>query len=99
VSSKDARPGTGIGDPQAPVLPAGPEATTPLGEEEKRLLDILVASRSSRTAAQLSTTSGLPKEQVVGALGSLRAKGLVTRFNTLVESYGARFPGVEVDQD
>jgi hypothetical protein len=73
------------------------EQTLPLlTDEERALLDILVASATAKTAARLSAASGLSKEAVVGALDTLRAKGLVTSFNTVVASYGARFPGLEV---
>ena len=60
------------------------------------MLETLVACGSARTVAQLCASSGLDRGQVAGTLESLRAKGLVTRFNTLVESYAARFPGIEV---
>jgi uncharacterized membrane protein len=70
--------------------------TPALTADEKSVLDILIAGGTSRTSAQLSATSGLPRAQVAVALESLRQRGLVTRFNTLVESYAVRFPGVEV---
>jgi DNA-binding IclR family transcriptional regulator len=72
------------------------QALAALTDEEKTLLDLLVASGAAKTAAQLSTASGLPKETVIVAVDGLRSRGLVTRLNTVVESYRAAFPGLEV---
>jgi predicted ArsR family transcriptional regulator len=67
-----------------------------LTDHERLVLDVLLTSQAARTAAQLSAASGLSREQVVTTLESLRVQGLVTQFNTLIESYGARFPGLEL---
>jgi DNA-directed RNA polymerase sigma subunit (sigma70/sigma32) len=67
-----------------------------LTDQERLVLDVLMTSQAARTVAQLSAASGLSREQVAIALDSLRVQGLVTQFNTLIESYGARFPGLEL---
>jgi len=96
VSREDARRGAGIGGERAVTQPPAPEIPPALTIEEKSVLATLVACKTSRTVAQLCTSCSLGRGQVTASLDSLRAKGLVTRFNTLVESYGARFPGMEV---
>ena len=58
------------------------------------MLHALLACETGGTAAQLAEGSGLTREQVANALQDLRAKGLVTRLNTVVASYAARFPGI-----
>ena len=96
MSREDARRGAGVGDEQTAVRPPAPEIPLALTAEEKSVLETLVVCRAARTVAQLCASSGLDRGQVTGTLESLRTKGLVTQFNTLVESYAARFPGVEV---
>jgi hypothetical protein len=96
VSEKDAARGTDVGDQAvSPSRPAA-ERRPILTDEEKTVLDLLVTCRTARTVAQVCAGARVSREQATAALDSLRAKGLVTRFNTLVESYAARFPGVEV---
>jgi predicted transcriptional regulator len=72
------------------------QASPALTDQEKAVLDVLMASPTARTAAQLSAASGLSRDQVANAIAGLRVQGLVTRFNTVIESYGARFPGLEL---
>ena len=72
------------------------QSPSALTYQERLVLDVLVTSQAARTAAQLSAASGLTREQVATALDSLRVQGLVTQFNTVIESYGARFPGLEL---
>jgi predicted transcriptional regulator len=72
------------------------QALPALTDQERAVLDLLMASTAARTAAQLSVASGLSRDQVANAIESLRVQGLVTRFNTVIESYGARFPGLEL---
>lgn len=95
MSGEDARRTKGIGE-KRPV--EGPPALDSLAitADERAVLEILVACRTARTAAQLSAGCGLARDRVTGALDGLRSRGLVTRVNTLVESYVARFPGIEV---
>ena len=94
--SQDGVRGAGVGDQRsAGQSPAG-EPPLVLTEDEKVLLDLLVECGDARTAAQLSSSCGLPRTQVLEALAGLAVKGLVSRFNTLVESYAARFPGLEI---
>ena len=96
MSREDARRGASVGDERAAASHPASEIPLALTGEEKSVLEVLVACKTSRTVAQLCASSGLDRERVTGTLESLRAKGLVTRFNTLVESYAARFPGIEV---
>ncbi len=78
-----------------PYRPAGLDSLV-LSADERAVLEILVDCGTSRTEAQIAAMCGLPRASVAGGLETLRAKGLVSRVNTLVESYAARFPGVEV---
>lgn len=96
MSREDARPGVGIGDERSAERAATPEIPPTLTAEEKSVLETLVACGTARTVAQLCASSGLDRKQVASTLKGLRTKGLVTRFNTLVESYAARSPGVDV---
>ncbi len=81
---------------QATAQEQAAQSLSALTDQERLVLDVLVTSAAARTAAQLSAASGLSREQVAIALDSLRVQGLVTQFNTLIESYGARFPGLEL---
>ena len=97
MSREDATRSAGVGG-EAASQAAG-QARPPqllLTEQEKSVLDFLVECKTPKTAAQICAGVKLDREEVVSTLDSLRKKGLVTRFNTLVESYAARFPGVEV---
>jgi hypothetical protein len=96
VSQEDAGRGSNIESVRAAESSSLPWSPRLLAAEEKAVLEILVDCKSARTVTQLSTSSGLGREVVALALESLRGKGLVSRFNTLVESFAARFPGVEV---
>ena len=96
MTREDASRARGIGDQHTGGH--GSDAAIPLvlAADERAVLDVLVACGEARTAAQLVGSCGLPRDQVAKALAELRTRGLVTRFNTLVESYAARFPGLEV---
>ena len=93
---KDAKRAADIGDERATASPPAADEALTVTPEEKKVIDILLSSKTSRTVAQLVSRSGLSRDQVAIAVESLRTKGLVTQFNTLVESYAARFPGLEV---
>lgn len=93
MTREDAARGVGIGG-EAAGQAAPPQLV--LNQQEKSVLDFLVACKGGKTAAQVAAGTQMDREEVVAALDSLRKRGLVTRFNTLVESYAARFPGVEV---
>jgi hypothetical protein len=95
VTREDAQRESGVGDARPVVSRAGLDSLV-LSPDERAVIEVLVDCRTSRTEAQIAAKCGLPRESVAGGLESLRAKGLVSRFNTLVESYAARFPGVEV---
>ncbi len=71
-------------------------APAALSTDEELVLRALLACEIGGTPAQLTARSGLTREQVANALQDLRAKGLVTCLNTVVESYAARFPGIRV---
>jgi hypothetical protein len=96
VSPADAKRGASIDDAGRLVPTSGSDAPAVLSDEEKKVLDLLVSCGAARTPAQLAAGCGLEREQAAQALDGLRAKGLVTPLNTLVESYIARFPGIEV---
>lgn len=93
---EDTRPASANGPQQVTSQQQAEQSLSALTDQERTVLDVLVTSAAARTAAQLSAASGLPREQVASALESLRVKGLVTQFNTVIESYGARVPGLEL---
>ena len=93
---EDTKPSSANGPQQATRQQQAERTLSVLTDQERLVLDALVISAAARTAAQLSAASGLSREQVANALESLRARGLVTQFNTLIESYGACFPGLEL---
>jgi hypothetical protein len=95
VSGEDARRTRGIGGRSPAGSPPDLDSLA-ITADEKTVLEILVAGGTAKSMAQLALSSGLGREGVAGVLEGLRAKGLVTRVNTLVESYAARFPGIEV---
>lgn len=45
----------------------------------------------------LRSRTGMSTEELRSSIERLRALGLVTRLNTVVESYSSRFPGLRVD--
>jgi hypothetical protein len=93
VTREDAARSVGIG---GEAVGQTPPPQLVLSQQEKSVLDFLVACKDGKTAAQIGAGAHMDREEVAAALDSLRKRGLVTRFNTLVESYAARFPGVEV---
>lgn len=96
MTSEDVERGTDVGREAAAGSRPAEAQHLVLTDDEKTVLDFLVLCRTARTVAQVCAGAGLGRKQAVDSLDSLRAKGLVTRFNTLVASYAARFPGVEV---
>jgi hypothetical protein len=95
MTREDAQRESGIGAPLSAAPPSGLDSLV-LSAHEKAVLEVLMECGTSRTEAQIAAKCGLPRDIVAGSLETLRTKGLVSRFNTLVESYIARFPGVEV---
>lgn len=78
---------------------AAAESVADLSEltaDEGIILEVLAACATGGTTAQLRSKSGLSEERLMQALDGLRAKGLVARLNTVIESYSCRFPGVRV---
>jgi DNA-directed RNA polymerase sigma subunit (sigma70/sigma32) len=96
VPREDTKPASTNGSEHTTAEQQAAQTLAALNEQERAVLDVLMASATARTAAQLSAASGLSREQIATALESLRVQGLVTQFNTLIESYGARFPGLEL---
>ena len=88
----------GVGCERAPVPLRITTAPAALSTDEELVLHALLACETGRTAWQLAAGSGLTREQVANVLQDLRAKGLVTRLNTVVASYAARFPGIRVSE-
>lgn len=70
-----------------------------LSSEEAAVLEILAGDGGSLTMGAIRARTGLELHQVLPALASLRAKGMVTRLNTVVESYAPRFPGLRVESE
>jgi uncharacterized membrane protein len=93
---EETRPAPAPGPQDAAPGLQDAETSPQLSDQEQAIVDILMAAGTPRTPAQLAAASGLSRSTVASALDSLRERGLVVRYNTLVESYGARFPGVEL---
>jgi hypothetical protein len=68
-----------------------------LSESEADVLRVLSGQGRRMTVGQLETFTGYTREELGMALGGLRAKGLVTQLNTVVESFTCRFPGLRVE--
>jgi FixJ family two-component response regulator len=96
VPREDTRSASANGPEQATAQERAAQILSALTDQERAVLDVLVISTAARTVVQLSAASGLSRDQVADAIGSLRGKGLVTQLNTVIESYGARFPGLEL---
>jgi hypothetical protein len=94
VTREDAQRESGVGGERSAASLPGFDSLL-LSADERAVLEVLVDCGTSRTEAQIAATCGLSRERVTGGLETLRAKGLVARFNTRVESYAARPPGVE----
>lgn len=66
-----------------------------LSAEESRVFAALSETRHS-SIGMLRARTDLDPDELRAVLDALRAKGLVTRLNTIVESYSSRFPGLRV---
>ncbi len=66
-----------------------------LSADESRVLAVLSEMRHSSIGI-LRARTDLGSDDLRTVLDALRAKGLVTRLNTIVESYSSRFPGLRV---
>jgi FixJ family two-component response regulator len=90
VPREGTKPASANASERATAQEGAAQTLSALTDRERTLLEVLVTSSTARTVAQLSADSGLPRDQVMTTLANLRVKGLVTQFNTLIESYGAR---------
>ncbi len=81
----------GIQPPPVSVLPV-------LSDAEVEVLRILTDQGTRLTLSQLVSCTDFSREEVGMAIGGLRAKGLISSLNTVVESYSCRYPGVRVDE-
>ena len=80
--------------------PTGPVAGLPqLSSDESVVLEALSAEDQCLTMGSLRARTGISPADLRKAVEGLRAKGLVTRLNTVVESYASRFPGLRVEGD
>ena len=79
------------------VARPGSSALPVLSDTETELLRIL-SEDGPLTVGQLMSLTGYSREELGMAVGGLRAKGLVSQLNTLVESYCCRFPGLGMNQ-
>ena len=78
------------GPTPAPVL-----SEPALSPVQQRVLTALSQDRQLSFSV-LGSRAGATAEELRVALEGLRARGLVSRLNTVVESYAARFPGLRV---
>ncbi len=101
--SQDERRSSVLGEvraaPPAPPV-SGPEvrpASLPsLSAAESSVLNALSEVRQLSFGVLRSRT-GMSTEELRTSVERLRALGLVTRLNTVLESYSSRFPGLRVD--
>lgn len=81
--------------------PAGAEGRVDglpvLNQAEVSVLRALSQGETLLSLGALRARTSLPTDVLASALDSLRRRGLVSRLNTVVESYAARFPGLRVD--
>lgn len=89
-SETQAPRGTADSSAPAPALSAAP-----LSPVQQRVLTALSEDRQLSFSV-LGSRAGASAEELRVALEGLRARGLVSRLNTVVESYAARFPGLRV---
>ncbi len=101
--SQDERRSSVLGEvraarPAAPVpdLEVRPASLPALSTAESSVLNALSEVRQLSFGVLRSRT-GMSTEELRGSVERLRALGLVTRLNTVVESYSSRFPGLRVD--
>jgi hypothetical protein len=83
---------TGFGRPAAP----GPVTLVELSEAQKLVLDCLERAGTGLTVKQLGSALSLSGTSLQGALDGLLERKLVVRLNTVIPSYGCRYPGVGV---
>ncbi len=75
---------------------AGSTAMPVLTRSEAAVLAVM-SSGDRMGLSTLRARSGMSQVEVRSALDGLRAKGLIVRLHTIVESYALRFPGLDVD--
>ena len=86
-------PSSGALTPDAPVPPV---SLPSLSAVESSVLNALSEVRQLSFGVLRSRTA-VTSEELRAALDRLRGLGLVTRLNTVIESYSSRFPGLRVD--
>jgi len=103
VPSQDERLSSVVGESRAvppaapaPGLKVRPAALPTLSAAESSVLNALSEVRQLSLGVLRSRT-GMSTEELRSSIERLRALGLVTRLNTVVESYSSRFPGLRVD--
>lgn len=85
------------GSPASQTQP-GVSGLPVLADEEAAVLALMSRSDHCLTLGTIRSRTGLGTEELRVVLESLRAKGLIVRLNTVVESYASRFPGLDVDR-
>lgn len=69
-----------------------------LGDGEAAVLALMSQGDHCLSLGTLRSRTGMSTQELRGVLDGLRAKGLVVRLDTVVESYASRFPGLDVDR-
>jgi hypothetical protein len=67
-----------------------------LSEDQKLVLDCLEKAGTGLTVKQLQSNVSFPAPALQSALDGLLERKLVVRLNTVIPSYGCRYPGVGV---
>lgn len=67
-----------------------------LSEDQKLVLDCLEKAGTGLTVKQLQSNVSCPPPALRTALEGLLERKLVVRLNTVIPSYGCRYPGVGV---
>lgn len=89
--------------PAQELAPDGESADTPplvrLTDEQKLVFDCLQRADTALTQRQIALQVSCPAPTVEQALTGLVAVNLVARLNTLVPSYGCKYPGVSIHSE
>lgn len=69
-----------------------------LDQEEAAVLALMSQGDHCLSLGTIRSRTGIATLELRVVLEGLRAKGLIVRLDTVVESYASRFPGLDVDR-
>lgn len=74
------------------------EGPSALGQGEAAILSLMSQGDHCLSLGTIRSRTGMATRELRAVLDGLRAKGLIVRLDTVVESYASRFPGLDVDR-